>query len=101
MKKISTPVPVPDYSLINCGCSAAMPPSFFYGVLLPSISSGNQVVAALDSVQHLIWGVRAILAELKYKDGFLNSPNAYAFYQNELVCLESYFKQLEEKSAQL
>lgn len=101
MTKISTPDQSAEKQFINTGISSIMPPSFFYGVLLPSISSDHQVVTALDSVQHLIWSVRLIIAELKYKDGFLNSPNAYAFYTNELVCLESYFKQLEEKSAQL
>lgn len=76
--------------------SSILPPSFHYGIVLPAIKDQDQAAQFLLAYSELMWAVRFLFNELRFKDGSLHSPQFYRHFQDQLIELERYIQDLEE-----
>lgn len=91
-----------DASIQNAtGPSVIIPPSLHYVHILPANLSKEDYKKILRAYEFINWGLRDIWNELRFKDGFLHSPQHYSFYQKEIMVIEHYIADLQSKIAKI
>lgn len=79
--------------------SIIIPPSFHYSVVLPACQDYEITERFIQHYMFLQWTIRFFFNELRFKDGVLHSPERYKFYQAELMEIERYMQELDERLA--
>jgi hypothetical protein len=79
--------------------SVIIPPSFHYSVVLPACYDAPTTERFYQHYMYLQWCIRFLFNELRFKDGVLHSPERYRFFQGELMEIERYMQELDEKLA--
>lgn len=74
-------------------------PSFHYSIVLPACIDAPTTERFIEHYMYLQWSIRFFFNELRFKDGVLHSPERYRFFQGELMEIERYMQELEERLA--
>ena len=83
------------------GPSVIVPPSLHYVHIVPAYLTREECETILHAYEFINWGLRDIWNELRFKDGFLHSPQHYLFYQKEIMEIERYIEEIEAKIEKL
>lgn len=81
--------------------SSIIPPSFHFGKILPNITTVDQANNLIISYTYALWFVRDMHNRLRFQKESINDPTHYRFYQDELLIIEKYIQDLEEKAQAL